>query len=487
MTKDREIQTTKPKAELQNKPCGQPVYDLSALSYPLPEDIERCKWAGDLTLAQELIERQLSGTDKPEGTTVPEALKRRLLLEREILKRLPAWYPYDRAQVLSMLRERIRDFEEAELDRLLLEHAVEWLYIDGSMHFHAQFLENLLKVYRDYRNRDLKQTGEPDRSRELLCENIVRMKDDLCRRVHIHLRATMRLTEAGKEKCRGKHIRVYLPLPVEYAQVHNYRLHAISPKPLAVAGPEYPQRTAVFEADCSGEEIFSAEFSFDNVVEYQEPKPEDVLAAQPTFYTGEQAPHIVFTPYIRALTREIVGDEQNPLLKARKIYDYITTHVGYSFVRPYSTFSNIPEFVGSSLKGDCGFQALLFITLCRCAGVPARWQSGLYATPYYVGSHDWAQYYVAPYGWLFADCSFGGSAYRQEDEARRVFYGANLDPYRVPQASEFQHGFLMPEGALRFDPYDNQAGEIICEGEALSAYGGDFETVYDLIELRDIY
>nr|WP_236612125.1 transglutaminase domain-containing protein [Caldanaerobacter subterraneus] len=23
-------------------------------------------------------------------------------------------------------------------------------------------------------------------------------------------------------------------------------------------------------------------------------------------------------------------------------------------------------------KGDCGFQALLFITLCRIAGVPAR-------------------------------------------------------------------------------------------------------------------
>ena len=26
-------------------------------------------------------------------------------------------------------------------------------------------------------------------------------------------------------------------------------------------------------------------------------------------------------------------------------------------------------------------QALLFITLCRCAGIPARWQSGLFVTP----------------------------------------------------------------------------------------------------------
>ena len=33
-------------------------------------------------------------------------------------------------------------------------------------------------------------------------------------------------------------------------------------------------------------------------------------------------------------------------------------------------------------------QALLFITMCRIAGVPARWQSGLYAEPGSVGMHD---------------------------------------------------------------------------------------------------
>ena len=437
-------------------------------------------------LSERLIDEKLA------DERTPACLRERLLLEQEIMKRLPAYYPYEREQALSMLKSRVRDFKEQELDELIAGDAVEWQYIGGKMHFHVQFLDNLMKVYREYRNRDLQQSGEPDRNRELLCENMVRMQSDICRRVHIHLRATIRLTETGKEKCRGKHIRVYLPLPVEYAQVHNYRLHAINPKPVMVAGPEYPQRTAVFEADLDEASdtapcAFSAEFSFDNVLEYQAPIPEQVLPQQPTFYTEEQAPHIRFTPYIRALTQEIVGGETNPLLKVRRIYDYITTHVCYSFVRAYSTFENIPEFVASSLKGDCGFQALLFITLCRCAGVPARWQSGLYATPYQVGSHDWAQYYIAPYGWLYADCSFGGSAYRQGDEARRVFYGVNLDPYRVPQASEFQHGFIVPEGALRFDPYDNQAGEIICEGEALSAYGADFETIYDMIELKEIY
>ena len=107
---------------------------------------------------------------------------------------------------------------------------------------------------------------------------------------------------------------------------------------------------------------------------YVEPKPEKALESQPTFYTEEQLPHIRFTPYLRSLAAEIVGAETNPVVKARRIYDYITTHVMYSFVRSYFTIDNLTEYMGTGLKGDCGIHALLFITLCRIAGIPARWQ-----------------------------------------------------------------------------------------------------------------
>ena len=452
-------------------------YDLRALSVPLPEDILKLKWGGDFETALEVTERRL----QQEG--LPEALKQRLLLEREILGRIPRQYPYSWQEALSMLKARFQDFSEEELRELWLSDSCDWIYRKGQPFFHQRFLGNLLKTNAALRNRDLQSDGKAfdGRNRELLRENILRAKEEGCTRAHIHLRTTIRLTEKGAERCRGKQIRVYLPLPVEYAQVHHYRLRNIAPLPRMVAGPEYPQRTAVFETVCTGGESFSAEFEFDNIMEYHAPDPEQILAAQPSFYTEEQPPHIRFTPYIRRLAEEILEGETNPLLKARRIYDYITTHVRYSFVRQYGTFSQIPEYVGTSLKGDCGFQALLFITLCRCAGIPARWQSGLYATPYETGCHDWAQYYVAPFGWLFADCSFGGAAYREGDEERRVFYGANLDPYRVPQASEFQHGFCLPEGALREDPYDNQVGEIICEGQALSQNDGEFETIHELV------
>ena len=188
---------------------------------------------------------------------------------------------------------------------------------------------------------------------------------------------------------------------------------------------------------------------------------------------------------MRKLSREITGGEQNPLLKARRIYDFITTNVTYSFVRPYFTFANIPEYAASSLKGDCGFQALLFITLCRLAKIPAGWQSGAYASPEFVGSHDWARFYIAPFGWMFADCSFGGSAYRDGDDERREFYFGNLDPYRIPFASEFQADFYPPKKFRRIDPYDNQTGEAEYAGRGLNI--GEFESKLELISIEEIF
>ena len=88
----------------------------------------------------------------------------------------------------------------------------------------------------------------------------------------------------------------------------------------------------------------------------------------------------------------------------------------------------IAELCARQLRGDCGVMAVLFITLCRIAGIPAQWQSGLSVKPGYAGCHDWAMFYIAPYGWLWADPSFGSGARRAGDQARRDHYFGNLDP-----------------------------------------------------------
>ena len=137
-------------------------------------------------------------------------------------------------------------------------------------------------------------------------------------------------------------------------------------------------------------------------------------------------------------------------------------------MREYFTIECIPEYCAINLKGDCGVQALLFITLCRMSGIPARWQSGLYATKYYTGCHDWAQFYVAPYG----------------DKERWNYYFGNLDIFRMPANSEIQKEFMPEKKWLRIDPIDNQRGEFEYEDHGLRF--SQVDVSQELISMEDI-
>lgn len=452
------------------------VMDMRYLTVPLPEDLTKLKWGGDYERLIRVIDRRLS------DETMPEALKKRLQLERILAARIPSQYPYSYEDALALLRKHIRDFRDEELETLWEENTAEWIYINGKVHFHELFFDNLMKTREDYAARFLGTLEDNEKNAALLKENVRLMEEKGGRILHMRLTTKLSLTPEAEKACMGKTACVYMPLPVEYAQVKNFRLLGFKSAAGTIVSADrgdYPQRTARFETVIRGGEIWQTEFEFDNKTACNSPDPSQVLSIQPSFYTGEEAPHIRFTPYLRELTKTVTEGEKNPLLAAEKIYRFITSHINYSFVRSYSTVEDIPEFTAVNRKGDCGFQALLFITMCRIAGIPARWQSGLYATPFTVGCHDWAQYYVDPFGWLSADCSFGGSAFRQGDEKRRAYYGANLDPYRIPYASQFMHSFSKEEEGLRDDPYDNQSGEIFCDGRFLR-FGKEFTVEYCL-------
>lgn len=450
--------------------------DMRYLNVPLPEDLVKLKWGGDYERLIRVIDRRLA------DETLPAPLRKRLQLERILAARIPSQYPYSYEDALELLRANIRDFKDEELETLWEENTADWIYINGRVQFHELFFDNLMKTRDDYGARFLGTMEDNEKNAALLRENVRLMEEHGGRTVHMRLLTRLSLTPEAEKACMGKTAHVYMPLPVEYAQVRNLRLlgfEGTAGEPVSVDNGSYPQRTARFETVIRGGEVWQTEFEFDNETVFRNPDPSQVLFSQPSFYTGEEAPHIRFTPYLRELTRSVTEGEENPLLAAEKIYRFITSQVKYSFVRSYSTVEDIPEFTAANRKGDCGFQALLFITMCRIAGIPARWQSGLYATPLTVGSHDWAQYYVAPFGWLSADCSFGGSAFRQGDEKRRAYYGANLDPYRIPYASQFMHSFSREEEGLRDDPYDNQSGEVFCGGRFLRS-GKEFTVEYRL-------
>lgn len=465
--------------------AGGSVRGLEALAVELPEDLARLKAIGHFKLAKRVIQKRLE-------RELPELLRERLLLEREILERLPQQYPYSWQSAIDKMKETFADFENEELDDLLAEGAFEWICVEGEIKIKDNFVENLIKTRKDLAFRLLDEEALWDRRAQLnMLDDVMRqMKEKGSLRSRIHIKSTASIRPSAQRE--GAKIQVQLPLPVEYAQVKNFRYLGCRPECGKIAPADAVQRTICFETEYRKGQTFEAEYELENEMHYWNWKEaadrldvsqaEKRTGTEEKTYLGEQLPHIRFTPYLNALAAEIVGDEKNPVRKAKKIYDYITTHVMYSYVRSYFTIEQQATFTATNLKGDCGLQALLFITLCRISGIPARWQSGLYACPKSIGCHDWAQFYIAPYGWLYADASFGGAAWRAGDFERWEFYFGNLDPYRIPAASEYQSDFYFPKKYLRQDPYDNQMGEAEYEDQGLLE-GTDFDTKHEKVEI----
>lgn len=444
--------------------------NMQALKINLPEDIALLKAWGDFDKAAELIKKYLT---RP----IPKALAERLTLELDILAELPVQYPYPYDEALKMMQEKVPGFTREDLETLKDDGYADWIYVNGVVHFQDMFVASIAKTVPKYKDIEVDEDQKTIEVSpvEILDETVNEMIEKGEKNYFIHIRHTVKIKKEAEEL--GNRIRVYLPIPQNADQISNIKLIDISPEPVKIADETYGQRTVYFEKPLEAGDTFTVEYSYENHAKYVKLDPDKVDAKQPDFETQELLPHIVFSPYIRALCEELTGGETNPLVKARKIYDFITTRVHYSYVREYLTITNIPDYMATGLKGDCGIQALLFITLCRCAGIPAKWQSGSYVNPASIGNHDWAMFYIAPYGWLHCDCSFGGSAYRNGAENRWNFYFGNLEPFRMSANSEFQLDFDPPKTYLRADPYDNQRGECEYENRRLTFHDFDEERV----------
>jgi len=78
-------------------------------------------------------------------------------------------------------------------------------------------------------------------------------------------------------------------------------------------------------------------------------------------------------PAIQKLAAEIVGDAGEPRQKAERINRWVHANLKKSYQANASTATEVL----ANRAGDCTEHSLLFIALCRAAGVPARELSGL--------------------------------------------------------------------------------------------------------------
>ena len=414
---------------------------MEFLIYSLPEDVIREETLGNFSTALKLIDEFLK-------KDLPSLQHKRLIYEKERIERLLENYP------LEKLKEMFKDFSEEEFRHLLKEGVLDYIVVDGKRRFERRFFHNLIFVKPEYKEKLKKKDEKGEKAREILHDRLERLiRGEKPKEYLVKARITLRLKKASSRN------RVWLPFPKEGFQTKNVKLLRASHKEFYLAPNNVPQRTIYFEGN---DTVYFVEFEY-TVKEWTSRINPETVEEPKRFkeFLKEEPPHIVFTPKLRWLTETVVGSEKNPYLKAKKIYDWITLNVRYSYVKPYALYENITDFVVDNLKGDCGFQALLFITMCRIAGIPARWQSGWYINPVFASPHDWALFYVEPYGWLPADLSFGGA--RREKEPFRRFYFGNLDGFRMVANDNFMKDFDPKPRYIRQDPTDNQVGEA--EGE----------------------
>ncbi|MBQ3508339.1 MAG: transglutaminase domain-containing protein [Clostridia bacterium] len=435
-----------------------PVTDLSYLSVGLPEDVKMYHFSGNFAGEIAAIDRRLN---RP----VPLCLRKRLEIQRIFAAQLMDDYPLTRADVVKGMQTRYPAADDSTLDALIASGNVDYILKNGEMRFQHQAISNIFKTHtHDLEKIQNSDYVKPDTA-TVVPENIRIMKEKGGRAFRYEVEYWMKL-EPHAEKP-GETLKIWFPYPVACDTQPAEEIKLVSSShPVTVTGTVH--RTAYMEVPCEAGATYSVRYSFVNRAKYTAvdlnraeypPVGEGLTTDELANYTGEQYPHIRFTPFIRMLAAEIAGDETDPLRLARRVYDYICEHIRYSYVRDYLLIENIPEFVLMNGYGDCGTMALAFITLCRALGIPAKWQSGSSCSPDGIGSHDWAMFNVAPYGWLYCDPSYGEGAARAGNEVRRNHYFGNLDPFRLVASNEFQQPLTPDKAFCRMDPYDNQSGE----------------------------
>jgi CubicO group peptidase (beta-lactamase class C family)/D-alanyl-D-alanine dipeptidase len=400
-------------------------------------------------------------------------------VELDILQRIRRDFRLSADQMLEKLRASIPDATAEDMNRWQQDGLLQHRVIDGEVCFFAREPGNLFRISEAAKAR---RVSPPERAGWSFssAENAAHVLH-LARQsaepavypVKHHVTYTLTVNENHPRLKPGAVVRCWLPFPQEYRQQTDVRLIATDPPGGRVAENGSPHRTIYFEqtvTDPSKPPRFQSKFEFVTAawcphLDPAKVKPYDRASDVYRDFTAERPPHIVFTPEVRQIVAEVAAGEPNPLLRAQKLFRWIDANVPWCAEMEYSTIRSICRKGLAARRGDCGVQALTFITLCRVAGIPARWQSGWAPRPNDVNMHDWCEIYVEPWGWLPADPSYG--LQKHDDPDVQTFFCGHMDPYRMIVNLDYAQPLSPAKISFRSESNDFQRGEIEIDGRNL--------------------
>ncbi len=267
----------------------------------------------------------------------------------------------------------------------------------------------------------------------------------------------------------GDTLRVWMPLPIESQRQSNVKILSSIPQNYVRSTGKSIHNALYFEMPVTegGDSIIHFEYTgqYEASAQYFSPKfisekikPYDKESELYMQYTAFEQPHIV---RLDSMAQLIVGDEKSPYVQSELVFDYIVNRYPWAGAREYSTIECIPKYVISENHGDCGQVALLYISLMRTLGVPARWESGWMLHPGQQNLHDWAEVYFEGVGWVPIDVSFGRYS-GAKNIATKNFFSSGMDQYRFATNLGVCAPLYPAKKYLRSETVDFQLGEVEC-------------------------
>lgn len=380
-----------------------------------------------------------------------------------------------REDVQAYIRRYLPNVTDDQLSAWEATGALECMQLDGQKRYFQNAAPNLFRIDPACVAIEKAHDGDGPSSREIDDKvNIPEVLQDASavkegtyplgapKRMHV----TYTLTVKADAVPAGQTVRCWLPFPrTDEARQQGVKLLSTSQKKYRRAPIHATHSTLYMEkkAVAGQPTVFSETFEYTSYGAKFHLTPENCGTYNKNSklyreYTAEREKHIVFTPRLRELAARLTAGETNPYRKAERIFRWVD-HFPWASAREYSTIDNIPEYVLQNGHGDCGQVSLLFITLCRISGIPARFESGFMMHPHEQNLHDWAEVYFENIGWVPVDQSFGVCTDAKTEEDALFFLGG-IDSWRMIVNRDFGHALFPKKKYPRSETVDFQRGEV---------------------------
>ncbi len=439
---------------------------ISCQQYPSEEEIRMNIEAGNFSVAEEQIQQLIR--DK----NLSDSMKTEWLDQVEIMDRIRKDFSMSEDDVKRSLIKYFPELSDSMFRRWEADKSLEMRVIDGEKTYFRHADLNLFRLDKEAGRRRTELDGKATDKLSDYYSKYAGTVIDKVKKTNMvatdqkRFRISFSLEVYPNIVPDGETIRCWLPFPVIHAlRQPDVKLLETNCDTYKIAAPEAPQRTIYLERKAIKDSAtrFDVSFEVTTAAQWFDIIPEEVSSYDTTRqlylkYTKERPPHVVFSQQISDLSHQIVGDEKNPVMIVQKIFQWINDNIPWASALEYSTVNCIPSYVLENRHGDCGMQSLLFITLARYNGIPAKWQSGWYMFPVQTNMHDWAEVYYEGIGWVPVDQSFG--LINSEDEEIKWFYTQGLDPFRLIINEDFSRELNPPKQFLRSETVDFQRGEV---------------------------